>query len=522
MKRPEPRAWSALLLALAAGCTHGPTASGLFGKASPPSRPPPAIERRTEPVPQAANSVVQKTVATETEDDAPPDRRPSTLAEGGFLSERMTLCEAVEYGLLHNPRLRAALAAIDAAGGQQQVAFAPFLPRVDVLNRYVATSSTMSPGAPGPTGGILVDGRGPYDAWQSELQIQWTLYDFGRTGGRFGQAQMHRAVTELQARRMRETIAFEITASYLSALEAVAVRKIAEDSIWRAEAVLEDAQARRAAGVALRDDVLRIDVELAASRDALVQARQAELAAQARLNNGMGRNASLPLVLADEPGEQPFRAKLIDSLQQAIVSRPEVNIARDRVAAAQFGRQAARGEALPRLSARGSVGYVDGHKIMDGLQEGAGIHLDMPIYHGGQQRGEIRTAAAEIQQAAAESQSLLNEISLQVTLAHRESGFAYERIGLARPAVIQAEETLRIVRGRFRNGTATPTDVVDAENALTRAEQRYVSARLEYLAALARLAYATGQKPEYLCAPAPLPPSPEELPRPRPPAAERW
>ena len=98
-----------------------------------------------------------------------------------------------------------------------------------------------------------------------------------------------------------------------------------------------------------------------------------------------------------------------------------------------------------------------------------------------------------------------------------------ERIDLARPAVEQSAEALRIVRQRYRAGTATPTDVIEAETAATRAEQRYVSARVEYLSALARVAYVTGADPGSLCRPptrpgedrqAPAEPS-FELPMPR-------
>jgi outer membrane protein TolC len=60
--------------------------------------------------------------------------------------------------------------------------------------------------------------------------------------------------------------------------------------------------------------------------------------------------------------------------------------------------------------------------------------------------------------------------------------------------VDQSVEALRIVRQRYRAGTATPTDVIDAETAATRAEQRYVSARIEYLSALARLSYVVGEE----------------------------
>jgi outer membrane protein TolC len=80
------------------------------------------------------------------------------------------------------------------------------------------------------------------------------------------------------------------------------------------------------------------------------------------------------------------------------------------------------------------------------------------------------------------------------------------------------------VGNRYRNGTATPTDIVDAETALTRAQQRLVSAGYEYLGALVSLDYALGNSPGQSlglapeeCAAAP----PDTLPPPRPvPAAE--
>ena len=51
-----------------------------------------------------------------------------------------------------------------------------------------------------------------------------------------------------------------------------------------------------------------------------------------------------------------------------------------------------------------------------------------------------------------------------------------------------------MIRVRYRNGDATPTDIVDSEAALTRSQQRFFSATYTYLAALARLDYAVGQR----------------------------
>ncbi|MDB5308899.1 MAG: TolC family protein [Gemmataceae bacterium] len=425
--------------------------------------------------------------------------RPASFASDTI--PPLPLPEAIRFALQNNPRLRAARAAIERARGEEAVAFAPFLPQVDMLNRALATSPTLSPGAPGLVGAILPGGPGPFSALQSEIQIQWTLYDFGRTAGRYGQAGMREQITRLQALRAKETVAYDVATAYLQALEAAAFRRIAEETVRRAEAVLEDVRARREGGVALRDDVLRGEVQLSESRDALVRAEDAEITALARLNNAMGRDASLPLRPGEGLSRGKFAASLAECLQRAATQRPEFGVARDRVAVAQFGRVAARGEFLPRITLLGGLGRIDGKETVNGWQEGVGIHLNVPLYHGGANRGNLAAAAADIRQALADAQGMLNDISLEVTVAHRGVVSAQARVELARPAVEQSAEALRVVRQRYRAGTATPTDVIDAETASTRAEQRYASARIEYLSALARLAYVMGDDPDGLCLP---------------------
>jgi outer membrane protein TolC len=98
---------------------------------------------------------------------------------------------------------------------------------------------------------------------------------------------------------------------------------------------------------------------------------------------------------------------------------------------------------------------------------------------------------------------------------------ARERIDLARTAVVQAEENLRLIRTRYRNGNATPTDIVDSEAALTRSQQRFFSAAYTYLASLARVDYAVGQRQGAAVGAGsgdhiPAAPRPEGLPVPRP------
>jgi outer membrane protein TolC len=188
-------------------------------------------------------------------------------------------------------------------------------------------------------------------------------------------------------------------------------------------------------------------------------------------------------------------------------------LARQAAAAAQEGRQAAAAEFLPRIFVRGVEGYTDGENVITGWQQGAGLHLEAPLYSGGRHTGELHSAEADVEAAVADAQAILNAISLEVNLAYRAVMATRERIELSRIAVVQAEETLRLFRVRYRNGNATPTDIVDAEAALTRSQQRFFSSAYAYLAALARLEYALGQHQSAFLAKAA---APEVLPPPRP------
>jgi outer membrane protein len=425
-----------------------------------------------------------------------PDPAPAVSpAPPGVAVEPATfvLPEAIAFALQNNPRLRSARAAVERARGQEQTAFAPFLPQIYFLGQDGVTSATLAPGVPGATGFILAGMYGTRSYEESEVALQWTLYDFGRTGGRYRQAVAREYIAELQIARACQTVEIDVTAAYLDVLLARASRRIQEDAVRRAQAILDDTVARRAGGVALKEEVLRADVQLSESREALVVAREGEFNAVARLNNAMGRNAGLPLEVVDLEVEPPPPGTLPELLEQAAAQRPEVAVAQQAVAGAQAGQQTARAEFLPRIFVRASAGRTDGENVITGWQEGAGLHVEAPLYDGGGHRGDLRSADAEIEAAVADAQSILDAISLQVNVAYRGVVAARERIDLARTAIAQAEESLRLLGVRYHNGNATPTDIVDSEAAVTRSQQRFYSAKYSYLAALARVEYTIGR-----------------------------
>lgn len=443
--------------------------------ALPPAVSDQAVQARVLPV------VHEASPSRETEE--PQASLPSS-ADGP-----LNLEQAIDFAMRNNPRLREAAARVESAQAGVDIAFAPFLPEAGTHFRYSAFNLPVLPA------GTFVPASlnaGVTSFTLAEAGVQWTLYDFGRRGGHYGQAVSQSRIEQLSLQRARQTVAFEVCRAYFQSLFAQATLRVREQALRLAEKVLADTKARREAGTADREAVLRAEVEVSQAREELVGARQLVFDAASTLNLALGRPTVLPAKVQDVTNRPALTQSLEEALHQAVKKRPEVGMAREAVAEAAYGEKAARADLLPRIYVGGTFLRADSNGPLEGWLAGGGLHVDQPLYDGGRRQAGIRRRRAQVAGAAAALQSILDNIGQQVNLAFQALATHQERIRLGETAVTQASENFRLTLVKYANGTATPTDVVDAQTILTRAQTRYYAAVYEYLEGIARLEYAQG------------------------------
>jgi outer membrane protein TolC len=173
-------------------------------------------------------------------------------------------------------------------------------------------------------------------------------------------------------------------------------------------------------------------------------------------------------------------------------NRREFAVALKAIRSAQQGLEVAKADFRPRVYTLGSIAQVSGAGILNEEVQIGGIHCDIELFEGGRRKAAVRDASAGVRASVARAQLVCDEIAFEINDAYWAIDAARQQITLARTAVRQATETLRLVTNRYRTGDATPTDVVDGETALTRAQQSYYRALYDYLTALARIDYAMG------------------------------
>jgi outer membrane protein TolC len=446
----------------------------------------------------------------------PKQANPATL-DAATNCPPLNLTDAIGTAFRLQPRLRVFLESVQQARGTETIAAAPFFPAA--VAGYSVGGFDLNAGGSGvPIGGgtpnfnflpftgaipVGLDLRTGYEV--AELKVAWLITDFGKRLGRYRQAELGVDIAQLQTDRAFQTVANEVAIGYYQVLRTRALQRIAREAVRRAEDDLEVVRKLAKGGVLEREKVLRAEVQVATTRRALDQADAAVGVAVAALNLAIGFNVSCPTEVLPTTDIPEFDLSLCDCLQQAVDRRREFQVARRGVQVAQEGGRAARADFAPKVAAEGSLfdyqqssprGHAD---LALGL-----IKLEWGIFEGGKRVGELRIADSKVRSAVAQAESISDTIAFQVTEAYRLLVAARSGIDRSRPAVEQSEENYRLVVARSKQGDATPSDVIDAETALTRAQQDYLNSIHDYLIALARLDYAMGVSPtpSTLCCPA--------------------
>jgi outer membrane protein len=280
----------------------------------------------------------------------------------------------------------------------------------------------------------------------------------------------------------------------------------AQEDIARASQVqLKDqltvAQAKYDAGVLTTADLLRIKVAAANARQQEIQANVQERTTRSNLLVLLGRDPNDRGTTFLEPTaleDAPLPATLTTSVAAgtAISHRAEVAQADAQAGSAKHEQWARLFELLPELSLQASYiragTAVAGEKFPAIQAEYIGFAANWPFWQWGTTYYAHRAAAHEATAARLFSEQQRREVSVDATNKLETAQAAAAAVEVANTAIASAEEAFRVTQAMVKAGSATTTDLLDSQSALTQAKLNLVRAKYEQAVALVALDRATG------------------------------
>ena len=385
--------------------------------------------------------------------------------------------QAVAIALAANPMLRAARLSADAA--RARVPQAGALPdpelQLGLMNRMVEEfGSTMDP--------MTMD----------QVQVMQMLPWPGKLGNAKRAARHSAAAAAADADEQARMLAARVSMAYYDVASmdrAVAVMVRTLDLL---EDLADVTTTMYAVGSALQQDVLRAQVEIGRMTEDVARMRQDRLAAAARLNTLLGREATTPvgaLELPEPHGEPPP----VDSLVAvAMANRPALRAGSERVEAAGASLAAARRELLPDF--RLGMAYQRRPDFPDMTSLMIGVNL--PLFAAARQLPMRREMAAMRDMARAELLDLRNETVARIveTRARAERDRNLARLYRAR-ILPQARASVDAALSSYRVGRVSFMTLVDNQMTVNRYEIETYRLTADFHAALAELDALTGGAP---------------------------
>ncbi|TEE31295.1 TolC family protein [Pseudomonas aeruginosa] len=381
---------------------------------------------------------------------------------GGPPPTELSLEEAIERILCHDPQTRLAWANAKAQAAQVGIGKSAYLPRLDGrLDASRGYSDMDYRDAP------YLSGDGHRHRRGASLQLSWVLFDFGRRSAALRNAQqLLLAANASQDATLQNTFALAAQAYYdaLAAQRSLAAsRQVAELAAQN----LEAADAKYRAGAAALSD--RLQAQTALSQASLAQVRD-----EGALSNALG-------VIALRMGLAPDTPLRLSGELEAQPDTGFVSAGRPSLA---LSANLARSHSDQAMAFNGDTRERD---------RSIGLQLNIPLFEGFERTYQVRNALARREASEAELADTEQQVSLEVWNNYQSLSVETRSLARTRELVEQSRQSLEVVQGRYRSGVGSMIELLNALTAYASAEDQHIRALGNWQTSRLRLAASLGR-----------------------------
>ena len=408
--------------------------------------------------------------------------------DGAQVPQPLTLKDAIRIALQKHPSVAIAKNQLEQARARRVQAEARYFPTLSPTATYVNQQTrTQLPGFGTRVGSV--------EETRTEVALRQTVFDSGQREISAAQARRSVESAEQAYRDAVQQKVLSVTTAYYELLRRIALQRVAEASVQRAQQTLDVLKAQVEVGVAAQKDVLQAEAELANAQVSLIQARNQVRLAEASLRNelGLGQEVSLQVAeVGDREAEQlPPLDPLDTYLQQALTQRPDFQ--RQRVSS-EIQRLSLRlAEIQSTIQIQSDFSYGRRFNPDPGDSRSFTVVASYPLFDAGAARAAVRESRAAHDSSVQQLEQLKLTVRLDVEQAYLTRSEAQERLNAARKALEAAQVNYQAALESRKEGVSSLIEVINAQVALVNAETSYVQAIYDLLASDARLQRAIGK-----------------------------
>jgi len=436
-----------------------------------------------------------------------PDRPWHTAGEGQLANEARryrppafgidgakvySLAELIDLAEAHNPETRVAWENARAQAASLGIARSELYPMLAASALSGANRDEV------PFGDRFY--RQTEGAFQVELDLNYTIFDFGARRGRIDAENARLLASNFGFNDVHRKLIYDVQQADYRLLNASAQETAARASLANAQAVQEAAEDRLRNGLATLPDVLEARSATAQAQYDLQAVLGAEQIARGDLATALGAPAATMIrvqPLSEVPTPDSIGQTVEQAIDRALSQRPDLLADVADVREANAERKEARAAFYPTFgvtagpSAQSAFfqqqnlpwGYTSG------LTGGLEFRVNWTVFDGGARKNRLAQAEARIRQAEAQAGATHDQIEDQVWAAYSNLNTAFRQREAATALLDAANQSYAAALESYNYGVRNLLDVTAAQKVLAQARSSDILARTQVLSALSDLAF---------------------------------
>jgi len=402
----------------------------------------------------------------------------------------LTVRQALEIALANSSILREAQANLEQASGRYQQSRSVLLPQLYIAARQAILTQNLQGFGIDLTGFPSL--LGPFGSMDARVVLSQDLLNIA--GIRSWQSyKSRRDSSRLLVDDAREVVTLNVVGAYLQALRAKAYRDTLTDQTRLANELYQLTADRLKQGVSSDLDANRAMQQVNSLEQQRLEAEQSYVTLKLNLANILQSNITENFEVTDTSAYGSGQTMDRDAtLQAARATRPDYRAAEAAVKAAELQVKAVEATRLPTLrvtAGDGQSGTTPVHNV--NTYDVRGV-LTVPIFTGGRIRGEITEAEGSLRDASAALEKTRAQVETDVRTAISGVEWALKQLDTSAQNVGLSRQEVDLTRIRFVQGVADNTEVVNAQDRLSRADDARIRAQYTLGLARANLARAIG------------------------------
>jgi len=419
-----------------------------------------------------------------------------------------SLTDCVRSALESNRALMAAAQGVESAEGAYQQARSAVLPQLSASAQAFRSKTGERSQLVG--GQLIPFGENRYDEVNASLSARQSVIDLA-SWKTISSARASESAAEYSYQARQEDLVLQVQESYYNYLKTSRLLDVAEENVKVGEEQLKLAEKRLEVGAGVSADVLKARAQTATDRLAVIDAKKNVDIARQTLCHVTGIPLDAPIVIEDVQADAAAPLPQTIDVDATLAERPDLANRRRAVDAARHTAGAAKAGILPTLGVQ--VSYqrqlrgINNSDVVNEFGEVveeesktdpygswfAAAQVDLPLFTGGNTRGRIHQARANLRASEENLAEAERAARLEIETAKRNVEAAAEAIVVSREGVSAAEEDNRLSQGFYTHGLVPILNLVESQAALVLAKTNAVSAIYDYWIALASLDRATGR-----------------------------